>query len=342
MKKILFAIALTLGILACTENFEDANRDHYLISDEELDQDFNRLGSPFMGLLSNLFGHQLEEDLCHDNWTRMLGCPTPYIGGVNNNTYYIRWNVFWDRIYPYVMSPAEQVIKQADASGYKVYSAWAKLMQILGASKLTAYHGPIIYSNFGIPGKSNIYDKESDLYSKFFADLDAVQAVFAANKDYKGLTKFDASYNGDVEKWSKLVNSIRLRLAIRISKVNPVLAKNQGEKAISDKAGLISSNSENFTISLYGQILPMAEICFDWGDTRMGAAMESFGVGMKDNRITSFFAPVTDASLVKDHPDWPYKGVHSGAYLIAKDQRLPFSTINESFKTTATRRFFTY
>ena len=342
MKKIFFALMLTLGFLACTDNFEEANRNHFLISDEELDQDFNRLGSPFQGLLSNLFGHQIEEDLCYDNWTRQLGTPTPFVGGVNNTTYYIRWNSYWGRIYNSVMSPAAQVIKQADEGGYDVFSAWAKLMQVLGISKLTAIHGPVIYSNYGVSGQANIYDKEDVLYNKLFADLDAIQAVFAANQSYKGLSKFDASYNGDIAKWSKLVNSMRLRLAIRISKVNPSLAKTQGEKAMSDPAGLIASNGDNFNVSLYGNKIPVNVICFEWGDTRMGSGMESFGVGMKDNRITSFFAPASDNTLYPDHPNWPYKGIHSGAYLDAKDQRLTYSTINESFKSVTSRRFFTY
>jgi hypothetical protein len=342
MKKIFFALILTLGFMACTDNFEEANRNHYLISDADLEQDFNLLGSPFQGFLSNLFGHQIEEDLCYDNWTRMLGTPTPFVGGVNNTTYYIRWNSYWGRIYGSVMSPSLQVIKQADEGGYEVFSAWAKMLQVLAISKLTAIHGPVIYSNYGVSGQANIYDKEDALYNKLFADLDAIQAVFAANKEYKGLTKFDASYSGDVAKWSKLINSMRLRLAIRISKVAPALAKTQGEKAMSDPAGLISSNGENFNVSLYGDKIPVNVICFEWGDTRMGSGMESFGVGMKDNRITSFFAPASDNTLYPDHPDWPYKGIHSGAFLDAKDQRLPYSTINESFKSVTSRRYFTY
>lgn len=342
MKKILFIILLTFGFFACTDNFEEANRNHYLISDKELEQDFNLLGSPFQSLLSNLFGHQIEEDLCHDNWVRHLGTPTPFVGGVNNTTYYIRWNTYWDRIYGSVMSPAAQVIKLADQGGYSVFSSWAKLIQVIAISKITAYHGPVIYSNYGVSGKANIYDKESDLYNKLFADLDAIQAVFAANKTYTGLKKFDASYGGDINKWMKLVNSMRLRLAIRISKVAPALAKTQGEKAMSDPAGLISANSENFNVSLYGAKLPMNVICFEWGDTRMGAAMESFMVGLKDNRISSFFEPATDKTLYPDHPAWPYKGVHSGAYLDAKDQRLPYSTISQAFKTVTSRRSFTY
>ena len=342
MKKIIFVFILTLGFFACTDNFEEANRNKYLISDTELEQDFNLLGSPFQGFLSNLFGHQIEEDLCYDNWTRMLGTPTPFVGGVNNTTYYIRWNSYWDRIYGSVMSPSLQVIKQADEGGYEVFSAWAKMLQVLAISKLTAIHGPVIYSNYGVSGQANIYDKEDVLYNKLFADLDAVQAVFAANKDYKGLSKFDASYGGDVAKWNKLLNSMRLRLAIRISKVAPALAKTQGEKALSDPAGLISSNGDNFNVSLYGDKIPVNVICFEWGDTRMGSGMESFGVGMKDNRITSFFAPASDNTLYPDHPDWPYKGIHSGAFLEAKDQRLTYSTINESFKSVTSRRYFTY
>jgi len=342
MKKIFFVLILTLGFFACTDNFEEANKNHYLISDVELEQDFNLLGSPFQGFLSNLFGHQIEEDLVHDNFMRNLGTPTPFVGGVNNTTYYIRWNSYWGRIYGSVMSPSLQVIKQADEGGYEVFSSWAKMLQVLAISKLTAWHGPVIYSNYGVSGQANIYDKEDVLYDKLFADLDAIQAVFAANNTYKGLVKFDASYNGDVAKWSKLVNSMRLRLAIRISKVAPALAKTQGEKAMSDPAGLISANSENFNVSLYGNKLPMNVICFEWGDTRMGAGFESFMVGMKDNRIASYFAPVEDVSLVTDHPDWPYKGIHSGAFLDAKDQRLPYSTVNESFKSVTSRRYFTY
>ncbi len=342
MKKIFFAIILTLAFFACTDNFEEANRNHYLISDEELDQDFNRLGSPFQSLLSNQFGGQVEEDLCHDNWVRHLGTPTPFVGGVNNTTYYIRWNYFWGRIYGRVMSPAAQVIKQANEGGYEVFSAWAKLLQIYGISKLTVYHGPVIYSNYGVSGKANMYDSEPDLYNQLFADLDAVQSVFSANKDYKGLDKFDASYNGDMAKWSKLINSLRLRLAMRIVKANPTLAKTEGQKALTHTDGLISSNGDNFMVSLYGSKLPMNVICFEWGDTRMGAAMESFLVGLKDNRVASFFAPAADNTLYSDHPDWPYKGIHSGAFLEAKDQRLTYSTVNESFKAVKSRRAFTY
>jgi hypothetical protein len=341
MKKVIYLIVLTFIAGACTKSFDSANTNPYEISDKSLEQDFNNVGAYFPSLLDGLFGYQIDENLVQDTYVRQMATPTPFASGVNNTTYYITWNTYWDQIYDNVMSPAKQVIKIANKGGYSVFSSWAKLIRIFGMERLTAYHGPLIYSNFGTNTSTILYDSEQELYTRFFAELDTINDVFKANTTYTGLKNFDASYGGDVTEWIKVVNSLRLRLAIRISVVAPALAKTQGEKAINDAGGLITNTADNFYVSLYGHSLRLSTICFDWGDTRMDAAMESFLVGLKDGRISKFFAPATDATLYPDHPDYPYKGIRSGALLGSKDDRLSFSTINESFKTVTNRRFFT-
>ena len=104
---------------------------------------------------------------------------------------------------------------------------------------------------------------------------------------------------------------------------------------MADPAGLILTNADNFNISGYGRKFHEAVICFEWGDTRMSASMESILIGYKDPRIHAFFDPVQDMSLVQDHPEWPYKGIRNGAALVAKDDRLGFSTIDISFNDPA-------
>lgn len=340
MKKVLFIFIVALFANACTDGFEEANVNPYEVSDESLTQDFNHIGSFYPTLLANIFGHQVEENLVAESYCDYMATPTVFVSGVNNTTYYITWNSYWDRIYTNLMSPASQVIDIAEEGGYDVFAAWAKLIRILGMSRLTTYHGPVIYSTYGEEDAS--YDSEEDLYNAFFEDLDEIQTVFAANTDYEGLVKFDASYDGDVASWAKLVNSMRLKLAIRISNVAPELAQTQGEKAIADAAGLITSNDDNFNISLYGSELYLSIICFSWGDTRMSAGMESFLVGLKDPRIEVYFEPATtDASVYSDHPDYPYKGVRNGAQLVAKADHTPYSTINESFSTMTERPYLT-
>jgi hypothetical protein len=339
MKKIIFLLLAAFFVSACTKQFDEANINPYEISDESLTQDFNHVGAYYSSLLGNIFGHQIEENLVAESFCDYMATPSKFAGGINNTTYYIRWNTYWDRIYKDLMAPSNQVIKIADAGGYTVFSAWAKLIQIMGVSRLTTYHGPVIYSNYGSSDATVKYDSEPELYTKFFAQLDEIQTVFASNKTYTGMKKFDASYGGDVTKWQKFVNSLRLRLAIRISKANPALAKAQGEKAIADPAGLITANSDNMTISLYGGKLYLSIICFEWDDTRMSAGMESFLVGLKDARIGKYFQPATDASVYADHTAYPYKGIRNGALIDAKDQRTSFSKINESFKTITKRNY---
>ena len=341
MKKIISAIILLSIFSSCTKDFVKTNRDPNQISDELLEQDFNLIGSPFSGLLFNLFGHQIEEDLCHDAWMGHLHTPTPFTGNVNNTTYYVRWNVYWERVYGAVMSPSKQVIELAEEKGQPLFATWAKLIRVLSVSKLTAYHGPVIYSKYGSSDAVINYDAEPDLYNQFFTDLDAIQTDFAANVDDKRFAKFDPSYQGNISKWMKVVNSLRLRLAIRIAKVAPALAKTQGEKAMSDPAGLIETNADNFNVAQLGEKIPFAVICFEWDDTRMGAVMESFLGGLKDERVSKFFQPAIGSALYADHPAFPYKGIRNGAYLNAKIDRVPFSRIAEDFKAVTKRRAFT-
>ncbi|WAC09780.1 SusD/RagB family nutrient-binding outer membrane lipoprotein [Dyadobacter pollutisoli] len=342
MKKIIIALVSVIAFAACTDNFIETNQNPNQISDEVLKQDFNLVGSPFSNMIFNLNGHQIEEDLCSDNWMGYMGTPTDFVGNVNNTTYYIRWNTYWNRVYGSVMSPSKQVIQLAKDNNLPMFATWAKLIRVFAVSKLTGVHGPVIYSQYGSSANSIPYDKESDLYPLFFKQLDSIQTDFNANKEYSGYKKFDPSlYGGSIPRWQKVVNSLRLRLAMRLSKVDPAMAKAEGEKALADPAGLITTNADNFVNSLNGNKIPVAQICYEWDDTRMGAVMESFLVGLKDGRISKYFAPMTNAALYADHPTMPYKGVRNGAYIKAKADHVPFSKVSEDFQTVQTRRNFT-
>ena len=340
MKKLLIILLFLGALTSCTKNFVTENQDPYQISDDMLTQDNNLLGAPFSSLMFNLFGHQIEEDLCYDSWMGYMNTGTPFVGNVNNTTYYIRWNTYWNRVYGSVMSPSKTVIENAKKYDLPLFATWAKLIRILSMSKLTAIHGPVIYSHYGTKDATVLYDKESDLYNLFFAQLDTIQSDFAANTDYKGFVKFDPSYSGDISAWMRVVNSLRLRLAMRISNVAPDLAKTQGEKAMADPAGLIESNDQNFMVSLLGNIMPVAQICFQWDDTRMGAVIQSFMVGLKDGRLSKYFQGPDVAANPALAP-YSYIGIRNGAYINAKADHIAFSKVSNDFNTVQYRREFT-
>ena len=328
----MLSTVLALLFSACTDNFERTNTNPYQITDESLQQDFNHVGAFYPSMLNNIFQDQVAHNLAHEAFVGHLGTPTPFVSNRNNTTYYITWgDPYWNGVYNNIMAPGRQVIQIAEEGGYHAFASWAKLIRIVAASRLSAYHGPIIYTQYGSPSQTIMYDSEEVLYDTWFAELDEILTVFNENKDYSGMADFDASYSGNVNKWIKVVNSWRLLLAMRLSKVDPDLAKTQGEKAISDPGGLITSLDDAWNLSLYGQPFRPGRICFGWGDTRMGAAMESVLGGYGDPRVDKFFDPATDNSLYPEHPDFPYKGINSGSYIVAKDDRLTYSTLDSYF-----------
>ena len=354
MKKFISILTLAVLMIACTDKFEQMNKHSYRVSNKSLEQDFNILGSAFSSVLNNVMGHQVEEDLSFDNWVRHMGTQTNFTSNINNTTYYVRWNSFWSRTYNSLMSPAHNTKKLAIEMNLPVFTSWFELMQVVGVAGLTVYHGPVIYTNYGVPGTSIMYDQEPDLYAAFFKKLDEIHNVFSDNDDNKTIAKFDATYGGDLKKWLKFINTFRLRLAMRIVKADPILAKTQGEKAIKDEYGLILTNADNFMISLYGSQFPVSQIAYDWQDTKMGAGLEEYLLGYNDPRVEKYFEPVgpgvteankgtglTRAELIADHPTKPYKGIAGGATVLAKDDRIDFSMPSLSFRTMTDRPYLT-
>ena len=87
------------------------------------------------------------------------------------------------------------------------------------------------------------YDDAATIYADLIKRLDAVTGTMTtSDQGYN-----DYSYKGDMSKWKKLANSIKLRLGVNLSDVNPALAKSAVESAVS--GGLIASNADNFTVT---------------------------------------------------------------------------------------------
>src|SRR5690554_2164740 len=108
MKKLIYLSVLVFTLSACTKDFEKTNTNPYEITDESLKQDFNQVGSFYSTMLSEIFGNQVDHNLANVSFSQHLATPTPFVGGINNTTYYITWNGYWGREYGNVMARASQ------------------------------------------------------------------------------------------------------------------------------------------------------------------------------------------------------------------------------------------
>ncbi len=133
--------------------------------------------------------------------------------------------------------------------------------QIAIARILKAYHfwqttdrwGDVPYSE-ALKGAGNTapkFDLQEDIYFDMIKELKEAAASF----DNGGPIKGDIAYGGDLSKWKKLANSMRMVMAMRMSKRYPA-AGGPAALAFADAAtasgGLMTSNSDNFVINFPG------------------------------------------------------------------------------------------
>jgi hypothetical protein len=82
------------------------------------------------------------------------------------------------------------------------------------------------------------YDTQQSIYNNLFQLLDAADKMIVP-----GSIKNDIVYNGDMTKWKKLGNTIRLLMALRLSKVDAAKGSEEFNKALT--AGIFASNADN-------------------------------------------------------------------------------------------------
>ncbi|MGY0035378.1 SusD/RagB family nutrient-binding outer membrane lipoprotein [Pedobacter sp. NJ-S-72] len=106
----------------------------------------------------------------------------------------------------------------------------AKVVLIEQAAKMVDLWGDIPYSEAGSLEKSSTlvnpkFDEQKALYTSFISDLANAAAYFKANPTNKDFAKADILLKGDVNLWTRYANSLRLRLLMRISKVDEGTAR---------------------------------------------------------------------------------------------------------------------
>jgi hypothetical protein len=304
------AIAGSLLLGSCTKNFENYNTDPYGLTNADLAVDFKLLGTPLQQVEQNIYvvnpawNTQLQQNLIADIYSNYMATPTPFDGNQNNSTYALvaGWNTYpWDDAYGSVMSQIKSVF--TNGQGYPQYIAWARILRVEAMHRVSDIYGPIVYTQYGVTNAdgSVTYDSQKQAYYAFFADLDTAITVltpYVQNDSAATFTSFDQVYGGSYTEWVKFANTLRLRLAIRISNIDPAKAQTEGEAALANPVGLLTTNTDNFDIATGTNTHPLNVINNSWGDIRFGASLGSFLNGYGDERTAKYALPATDPAVV--------------------------------------------
>lgn len=247
MKKPVFflAFAAVLGTTSCSESYLDqvntnpnaasaANLDpNYLLTDGQLT--FANTGytqllyqAPAIQALASTFNYYGNGDKYVN-----AGGFTGYQARIFNEGYT-------------ALSRLQQAISVANTQSSARYVnviAISNIMKVMIFQRITDAYGDIPYSQALQAAQGIVtpaYDKQQDIYPALLTQLEsAINSLDANGAKATG----DLLYKGDVAQWKKLGYSLMVRVAMRMTKANPTLAKTYTEKAAA--AGTLASTSDN-------------------------------------------------------------------------------------------------
>lgn len=175
----------------------------------------------------------------------VLGEYTQTAGYVNGNKIYEQPTNYtadkWDNYYTTVMAQYRELEKYynnlsmpADKQGFQVFLETARIFFYDQTTQMVDLFGDIPYSSAGSLNSSGTislakYDSAQTIYKSILTDLDRINYYLDTaniNTFYtQQLTAYDFVNGGSLLKWRQYANSLRLRLAMRISYYDEATAK---------------------------------------------------------------------------------------------------------------------
>ena len=242
--KLIFSIIL-LGLFSCTADFEEINSNPN--NPVKVDPAFLLTTSQRETL--DLYGGNMN-GVVFFNYTHHF---SGFQGEFQRYTYSVSsTNTYWSDTYISSLQPANQIIElYKEDAAYKNRVIIAKIWKAYIFSNTVSIWGsiPTEASLMGTPAVE--YRKEQDIYYSLLDELKEYSDAIDLNGD-KYLAVADKIYSGDLLKWKKFANTLRLRLALRISSSDPAKAQGVVQEIAQNATGIISSKAETAAMTWGG------------------------------------------------------------------------------------------
>ncbi len=309
--KLLLVLSLVLVFTSCTKDWE------------ELNDNPNKATDP---PATNIFAYTIRyfADNFYDDWQDMNNYET-YVGHlgkiqyIDEAGYRFRVGVVndaWSDVYT-TMNNLEKVITKAEEEKNVNLQAaaitWkAYILQIATDKWRDIPYTEALRAEEGDEYLNPAYDSQSKIYAELLTMLEEANGLYNPSIPTALLGDGDLIFGGDISLWKKFTNSLRLRVAIRISNVDAATAQSHIEAILGNPTDypIISSNAENAQLAWQGSS-PYYEPWYENAavdnrdDHGMGKPLIDSLLNYNDPRLSVYAKPASTDSV--------YRGVIPGA-----------------------------
>lgn len=200
--------------------------------------------------------YQITTNLTHDIYAGYVANNQPKHAGKSSDYQYgdgwsgVRWAHFYNDRSSEYRNLLRSFKFNGNAEKYKNAFYITRIYYAFLALANTDTYGAMPFKEYvqaRIPETNNVkYDTQEEVYDAMFRMLEqAVDSINPNDNAQWNAGQDDICYFGDANKWLRFANTLRLRLALRISNVDPERAKKEGEAALNNPYGLMESNADN-------------------------------------------------------------------------------------------------
>jgi len=240
LRLFFLAIMVVFTTNACDESFDDINVDPTQSNDLDPAFQMTRIQ---VSMSNNRYEYWRTQFIYSAALIQQAACQCTFWAGDKYNRIDSYSSAWWDSSYPReVKNVVDMVNRSADMPERVNYAAAGRILKVYIFSRLTDLYGDIPYSEAGRGFIDRVffpqYDPQEQIYNDFFNELDAAVNQFNPDQPFEG----DVFLGGDIDKWIRWGNSLRLRLGMRLTKVDPARAQQEVEAAIA--GGVMESNED--------------------------------------------------------------------------------------------------
>jgi|TARA_B110000261_G_scaffold163141_1_gene208445 hypothetical protein len=225
-KILILSCIVFATVFSCTDDFNEINEQPDALSTSDVSAKFfvTTLQQQFLRptmvplwfgdlIHPDGFSGQISNGYANSDWTGDLGW-------VYNSFYTDLGAWDWYAAYNSTLTSYMNLVKEGGPLENNQYYAIGLVMKGFYYTQFTETHGMIPYSEASDP---NIalpkYDAQIDVYKGVIADLNQAITLIADNQNtgegIELLGENDVIFNGDMQNWKKLANSLKLRIALR-------------------------------------------------------------------------------------------------------------------------------
>lgn len=240
IKSYMLALAFSGVALTSCESFDSINKNPNEPTPETVDPNYLLSPTLIKGTLDvdmyqrihNLYVDNFAEYFANDKYSSNNCVPT-------ESWTQDYWNLHWEWI-----DALNEIIRNfSDDPKFTNTVQVARIWKVWLFHRATDLWGDIPYSK-AADGSGVVapYDNQKDIYYDMLKELTEASAALSTEAPNPG--KADLIFNGDIGRWKSFANSMRLRIAMRMTEADPEKAKTEAEAAVASGALLAGVNED--------------------------------------------------------------------------------------------------